>query len=101
MADELIDALTSMTTHDPEEAYIKLIESYNTSFDNSSIDSYLVSCYSRYKTYKINVNFSEFPKLLNNINQFIQYYDSFPNKKKELFKLSKTIDKEIISIIDE
>jgi hypothetical protein len=102
MAEELIGMITSMSTHDPEEAYKILVNSYNTEWETVSIDKFLSDAYSRYKIYKININLSMHPSLLNNIDKFIEMYDtSSSTKKKELFNLTKKIDKKFLKLLEE
>jgi hypothetical protein len=102
MAEELIGMITSMTTHDPEEAYKILIDSYNTQWETVSIDKFLMDSYSRYKIYKININLTMYPGILNNINKFIEIYDTnYSIKKKELFNLTKKIDKQFLKLLEE
>ena len=102
MTDELVDLITSMTTYDPDEEYKILINRYNTQWSEINIDKYLMDAYSRYKNYKININLTMYPGLLNNIDKFIQICDTnYSLKKRELFDLTKKIDKQILKLIEE
>ena len=100
MAEELLESLTSMTTHDPEEEYEFLLDSYNTSWNPQNINVFLKSVYNRYKIYKIKINLFNYPELLNKINQFIEYYDTNKMTKKQLFDFSKIIDNQIINLLN-
>ena len=99
MEEEIIQSLSTLTTHDPHDALDILLESYNTLWDERIIDEYLKKSYRRYKNYKINIDLSSYESILQGINQFIQKYDIGKTYKRDLFNLTKVIDMEIISIL--